>query len=62
VGDNLNDLGLLRLADRAFAIEPKSPTLAKDAAAHGHRASTNCWPADAAPAAAGGTAERGPSP
>lgn len=29
VGDNLNDLGLLRLADRAFAIEPKSPLLAQ---------------------------------
>jgi len=25
VGDNLNDIGLLRAADRAFAIEPKSP-------------------------------------
>lgn len=27
VGDNLNDIGLLRAADRAFAIEPKSPRL-----------------------------------
>lgn len=27
VGDNLNDLGLLRQADRAFVIEPKSPQL-----------------------------------
>ncbi len=27
VGDNLNDLGLLRLADRAFAIEPKAAAL-----------------------------------
>ena len=29
VGDNLNDLGLLRAADQAFAIEPKSPLLAQ---------------------------------
>lgn len=29
VGDNLNDLALLRLADRAFAMEPKSPLLAQ---------------------------------
>ena len=29
VGDNLNDLGLLRAADQAFAIEPKSPQLAE---------------------------------
>ena len=27
IGDNLNDLGLLRLADRAFAIEPKAAAL-----------------------------------
>jgi phosphoserine phosphatase len=27
IGDNLNDLGLLRLADRAFAIEPKAVDL-----------------------------------
>jgi glucosyl-3-phosphoglycerate synthase len=27
VGDNLNDLGLLQLADRAFAIEPKAEAL-----------------------------------
>jgi len=27
VGDNLNDLGLLRLADRAFAIEPRAAEL-----------------------------------
>lgn len=27
VGDNINDLGLMRLADRAFAIDPKSPVL-----------------------------------
>ncbi|MDO9093114.1 MAG: glycosyltransferase [Rubrivivax sp.] len=29
VGDNVNDLGLLRLVDRAFAIDPKSPLLAQ---------------------------------
>ncbi len=29
VGDNLNDLGLLRAADQAFAIEPKSAELAQ---------------------------------
>jgi phosphoserine phosphatase len=28
VGDNVNDLGLLQAADRAFAIDPKSPLLA----------------------------------
>lgn len=27
VGDNINDLELMRLADRAFAIDPKSPAL-----------------------------------
>jgi phosphoserine phosphatase len=27
VGDNLNDLGLLRLADRGFAIEPRAAAL-----------------------------------
>lgn len=27
MGDNLNDLGMLRAADRAFTIEPKSPLL-----------------------------------
>ena len=27
VGDNLNDLELLRAADRAFIVEPKSPRL-----------------------------------
>ena len=27
IGDNLNDLGLLRLADRAFAIDPKAEAL-----------------------------------
>lgn len=27
VGDNINDLELMRLADRAFAIDPKSPIL-----------------------------------
>ena len=27
VGDNINDLELMRLADRAFAIDPKSPVL-----------------------------------
>jgi phosphoserine phosphatase len=30
VGDNLNDLGLLRLADRAFAIEPKAEALRRE--------------------------------
>lgn len=30
VGDNLNDLGLLRLADRAFAIEPKADALRRE--------------------------------
>ncbi len=30
VGDNLNDLGLLRLADRAFAIEPKADALCRE--------------------------------
>jgi len=29
VGDNLNDLRLLRRVDQAFAIEPKSPKLAE---------------------------------
>lgn len=29
LGDNLNDLGMLRAADRAFAIDPKSPELAR---------------------------------
>jgi phosphoserine phosphatase len=28
MGDNLNDLGMLRMAERAFAIDPKSPQLA----------------------------------
>jgi phosphoserine phosphatase len=27
VGSNINDLKLIRLADRAFAIDPKSPIL-----------------------------------
>jgi len=30
VGDNFNDLELLRLADQAFAIDPKSPALTND--------------------------------
>lgn len=30
VGDNLNDLALLRLADRAFAIEPQAQALRQD--------------------------------
>lgn len=30
VGDNINDLELMRLADRAFAIEPKSPILTNE--------------------------------
>lgn len=30
VGDNLNDLELMRLADRAFVIEPKSPLMLND--------------------------------
>lgn len=30
VGDNVNDLELMRLADRAFAIDPKSPQLANE--------------------------------
>jgi glucosyl-3-phosphoglycerate synthase len=29
VGDNVNDLGMLRAADRAFAIDPKSASLAE---------------------------------
>ena len=31
VGDNVNDLDMLREADRAFVIEPKTATLARDA-------------------------------
>lgn len=31
VGDNLNDLEMLREADRAFVIDPKQPHLARDA-------------------------------
>jgi phosphoserine phosphatase len=27
IGDNINDLQLMQLADRAFAIDPKSPIL-----------------------------------
>jgi glucosyl-3-phosphoglycerate synthase len=30
VGDNLNDIDLLRLADHAFAIDPKSEVLTRD--------------------------------
>lgn len=30
VGDNINDLELMRLADRAFAIDPKSPALTNE--------------------------------
>lgn len=30
VGDNINDLELMRMADRAFAIDPKSPVLSKE--------------------------------
>lgn len=30
LGDNLNDLGLLRAADRAFVIDPKSPVLVQE--------------------------------
>jgi glucosyl-3-phosphoglycerate synthase len=30
VGDNINDLAIMRLADAAFAIEPKSPALMND--------------------------------
>ena len=30
IGDNLNDLGLLRLADQAFAIEPKAAALRRE--------------------------------
>ena len=30
IGDNLNDLGLLRLADRAFVIDPKAPALRRE--------------------------------
>jgi glucosyl-3-phosphoglycerate synthase len=33
VGDHVNDLDMLREADRAFVIEPKSSTLARDAQA-----------------------------
>lgn len=32
VGDNLNDLPLLKMADRAFAIEPKAPAIGTDPA------------------------------
>ncbi len=31
VGDNLNDLEMLRQADRAFVIDPKSPRIAREA-------------------------------
>jgi phosphoserine phosphatase len=31
MGDNLNDLEMLREADRAFAIDPKSPRLEREA-------------------------------
>jgi glucosyl-3-phosphoglycerate synthase len=30
VGDNMNDLALMRMADRAFAIDPKSPALTNE--------------------------------
>ena len=30
VGDNLNDIGMLAAADRAFVIEPKSPRIARE--------------------------------
>lgn len=30
LGDNLNDLGMLRAADRAFVIEPKSPLVQRE--------------------------------
>jgi HAD superfamily phosphoserine phosphatase-like hydrolase len=30
VGDHINDLALMRMADRAFAIDPKSPVLTAD--------------------------------
>ncbi len=30
IGDNLNDLGLLQLADQAYAIDPKAPALRSD--------------------------------
>jgi phosphoserine phosphatase len=33
MGDNRNDLQMLRAADRAFVIEPKLPTLAQESAA-----------------------------
>jgi phosphoserine phosphatase len=30
VGDNLNDIGMLAEADRAFVIAPKSPRVARE--------------------------------
>ncbi|MFZ9407796.1 MAG: hypothetical protein ACO26U_11980, partial [Burkholderiaceae bacterium] len=30
IGDNRNDLALMRMADRAFAIDPKVPELKND--------------------------------
>ena len=31
MGDNLNDLEMLRAADRAFVIDPKSPRISREA-------------------------------
>jgi glucosyl-3-phosphoglycerate synthase len=30
IGDNLNDLALLRMAERAFVIDPKAPALRQE--------------------------------
>lgn len=38
VGDNLNDIGMLAEADRAFVIEPKSPRIARETDARELRA------------------------
>jgi phosphoserine phosphatase len=54
VGDHLNDLEMLRQADRAFVIEPKSPTLARDADAtriDGFEALADLVPPEPAPEA-----------
>ena len=52
IGDNLNDLGLLRLADRAFAIEPKAAGAARRARDHRDRVLRATAAAGARPTAA----------